>query len=141
MAIDVKDAATAASKFTARGAAAAGDYAAGVRGSGAKWERATAMAEDNYNAGIQEAIGRKAFLKGIAAAGGGKYETKAASTGARRYPEGIREAGGSYQEKVQPYLATIASLSLPPRRPKGDPANFARVQAVGEALRRKKVGG
>jgi hypothetical protein len=32
-------------------------------------------------------------------------------------------------------------LTLPPRRPKGDPANFQRSQMVADALRKKKVGG
>jgi hypothetical protein len=140
MAIEVKDPATAAHKFTTRGAAAAGDYAAGVRGAGQKWQQAAAAAEENYEAAVQDAITRRAFSRGVQAAGGAKYEQRATTTGARRFPEGIREAGPSYQEAVAPYFQTIASLTLPPRRPKGDPANYARVQAIGEALRRRKLG-
>ena len=141
MAIKVKDAGTAASKFVQRAAAAAGDYQAGVQGAGEDWARQTAASVDNYNAGIQEAITRGAFARGVQSAGAAKYSQKAATTGARRFPEGVREGGPAFQAGVQPYLATIAGLTLPPRRPKGDPANFARVQAIGEALRRRKVGG
>jgi len=141
MAIEVKDAATSAAKFTQRGQAAASDYAAGVRGAGQKWQQQTAASEENYEAGVTAAMGRHAFSRGVQAAGGGKFEQKASTTGARRFPEGIREAGPAFQEGVQPYLQTIAAITLPPRRPKGDPANFQRVQVVGEALRRKKVGG
>jgi len=141
MAIKVKDAATAATKFTQRAAAAAGDYQAGVQGAGEDWARNTAASEENYNAAVQESITRHAFARGVQAAGGAKFAQKAATTGARRFPEGVREGGPAFSAGVQPFLQTIAALTLPPRRPKGDPANFQRVQVVGEALRRRKVGG
>jgi hypothetical protein len=141
MAIKVKDAGTAASKFTQRAAAAAGDYQAGVQGAGEDWQRNTAASADNYAAAVQEAITRGAFQRGVQAAGGAKFASRAATTGARRFPEGVREGGPAFQAGVQPYLQTIAGLTLPPRRPKGDPANFQRVQVIGDALRRRKVGG
>ena len=141
MAIKVKDAATASKKFTQRGAAAAADYQAGVQAAGADWQTNTAASAENYAAGVQEAIGRGAFGKGVAKAGGAKYAGKASTVGARRFPEGVREAGPDFEAGVTPYLQTIAALTLPPRRPKGDPANFGRVQAIGEALRRRKLGG
>jgi hypothetical protein len=141
MAIKVKDAGTAASKFTQRAAAAAGDYQAGVQGAAEDWQRNTAASADNYAAAVQEAITRGAFQRGVQAAGGAKFASRAATTGARRFPEGVREGGPAFQAGVQPYLQTIAGLTLPPRRPKGDPANFQRVQVIGDALRRRKVGG
>lgn len=141
MAIKVKDVGTATSKFTSRAAAAAGDYQAGVQGAGEDWARNAAGAAENYNAAVQEAISRGAFARGVQKAGGAKFAQKAATIGARRFPEGVREAGPAFNEGVQPYLQTIAALTLPPRRPKGDPANFQRVQVIGEALRRRKVGG
>jgi len=141
MAIKVKDVATSSKKFTQRGAAAAADYQTGVQGAGQDWQTNTAGSAENYAAGVQEAIGRGAFAKGVAKAGGAKYAAKAGTIGARRFPEGVREAGPDFEAGVTPYLQTIAALTLPPRRPKGDPANFLRVQAVGEALRRRKLGG
>lgn len=141
MALKVKDPATAAAKFVSRGSAAGQDYAAGVKGAGASWQAGAAAAAGNYEAGVQEAIGRGAFQRGVQAAGGNKYEQRASTVGARRFPEGIREAGPAWEQNTAPYLQTLAGLTLPPRRPKGDPANFMRVQAVGEALRRRKVGG
>lgn len=141
MAIKVKDAATSARKFVTRAAAAATDYQTGVQAAGADWQAATSAAAENYNAGVQDAIGRGAFARGVAKTGGAKYATKAGTIGARRFPEGVREAGPDFEAGVTPYLQTIAAITLPPRRPKGDPANFARVQAIGEALRRRKLGG
>jgi hypothetical protein len=141
MAIKVKDAGSAAAKFTQRGAAAASDYTAGVQGAGEDWARNTAGSVENYNAAVQDAIARGAFARGVQQAGPTKFASRASTVGARRFPEGVREAGPAFQAGVAPYLQIIAALTLPPRRPKGDPANFARVQAVGDALRRRKVGG
>jgi len=141
MPIKVKDVSVATSKFTQRAAAAASDYQAGVQGAGEDWQRNTAASAENYNAAVQDAISRNAFARGVSAAGGAKFAQKASTTGARRFPEGVREGGPAFAAGVTPYLQTIAALTLPPRRPKGDPANFARVQAVGEALRRRKVAG
>jgi len=141
MAIKVKDAATAGSKFVQRAAAAAGDYQTGVQGAGEDWARNAAASEENYNAAIQESITRHAFARGVQTAGAAKYSQRAATTGARRFPEGVREGGPAFQAGVQPFLQAISALTLPPRRPKGDPANFQRVQVIGDALRRRKVGG
>jgi hypothetical protein len=140
MALKVRDAATAMKKFVARGQAAAGDYADGVRGAGQDWQAKTVAAAETYATGVTESIGRNAFARGVQDAGGARYEQKASTVGAQRFPQGIREAGGDWERGTAPYLGVLAGLTLPPRRPKGDPANYARVQAVGDALRRRKVG-
>lgn len=141
MALEVKDASAASRKFSQRGAAAGPDYLEGIRGAGQKWQRQTEGAAANYEAGVQEAIGRGAFAKGVSAAGAAKFEQRASSVGARRFPEGIREAGAAYEQGITPFLETLRGLTLEPRRPKGDPANWRRAEQVGLALRRKKVGG
>lgn len=140
MALKVKDAAAAAQKFVQRGQASGPDYARGVAGSGQAWAQNTAAAADTYNAGVQEAISRGAFQKGVQAAGPSRYEERASGVGAQRYPQGVASSGDRYSGAVQPYLQTLASLTLSPRRPKGDPANYQRSQQVGEALRRRKIG-
>ena len=141
MAIKVKDVASAGKKFVTRGAAAGADYAEGVRGAGADWQAATSAAAETYAAGVQDAISRNAFSRGVQQAGGGKYESRSTTVGARRFPEGIREAQPAWEQGTGPFLQVIAGLTLPPRRPKGDPSNYARVQAVGEALRKRKLAG
>lgn len=141
MAIKVKDAATAASKFVQRAQAAAPDYAKGVAGAGATWQAHSAAASDAWGAGVQSAVANGRFTKGINRVGGAKWETAASTKGAQRYPQGVAGAGPNWQANTGPYLDTIASLTLPPRRPKGDPGNFQRAQMVADALRKKKVGG
>jgi hypothetical protein len=139
MAIKIKSADVIANKFATRGAAAAGDYAQGVQNPRRDWQSSTASAEASYNQGVQDAIGRGSFKKGVNAAGNDKYQRKAAGVGAQRFAPGISAAKGDYQAGVQPYLDTIANLTLPPRQPKGSPANVARVSAVADALRAKKL--
>lgn len=141
MAIKVKDAATAAQKFVQRASAAAADYTKGVAASGDAWAANTAASADTYAAGVQDAIQRNAFGKGVMKAGPAKFVSRSTTLGAQRYPQGVNVAGPAWQDGTAPYLATLSSLNLPPRRPKGDPGNMARVQAVTDALRKKKLAG
>lgn len=136
----VKDAAQSAAKFKTRAMAAGADYAAGVKAAGGEWQANAAAAGENYASGVQAAIGRGAFAKGVQQAGSEKYTRNASGIGAQRYPQGVGNAEGDWARGVQPYLETLRNLTPPPRRPKGDPGNYARVQAVGEALRARKLG-
>lgn len=141
MAIKVKDAASSAAKFVSRAQTAAPEYVKGVQGAGQAWATNTAASADVWAQGVQAAVTNGRFSKGVNKAGPTKYETNAAGKGAQRYGPGVAAAGPSWQQNTQPYLDTIAGLTLPARRPKGDPGNFARSQAVADALRKKKVSG
>ena len=141
MALKVRSATDATKNFTDRGSAAGPNYAKGVAGAGGTWLSATEAANGTWKDGVSAAASRDAFAKGVAKAGPGKYQDKASNVGAQRYPDGIRKGAQYYQAGVQPYLDTLSNLTLPPRRPKGDPGNLARVSTVTQALRAKKVGG
>lgn len=139
MAVAVKDAATAAKKFVARAQAAGPDYTAGVTNAGAKWQANTKASSDSWGAGVQQAITSGRFGNSISATAANTFQTNAATKGAQRYPSGVAASGDTWAANTQPFLATIASLNLPARQPKGSPANYQRVQAVGDALRQKKL--
>lgn len=139
--IKVKDAAAAAAKFKTRAAAASPDYAAGVKDSGEAWKSGAAASAENYNAGVQAAIGRGAFAKGIQAAGSEKYVRNASGIGARRFSEGVANAEGDFAKGVTPYLDAMRNFTFAtPRRPKGDPSNWTRSQELGQRLRALKTG-
>lgn len=140
MPIRIKDAGALAKKFVQRASAAAGDYKDGVSAAGADWETNTKMAEDNFAAGVQQAITDKRFGKGVAAAGAAKFVNRASTLGAQRFPSGVAAAEQAWSQNTQPFLQTLGSLSLPPRGPKGDPRNMARSNAVAAALRAQAVG-
>jgi len=139
MAIQMKDVATIAAKFASRASAAAPEYKAGVDTTTADWAGLTTAAAPNYEAGVTEAIGRKAFQKGVTAAGTGKWKEKATGIGAMRYGQGVSGAAAAYATGFAKSAQILSSLTLPPRAPKGSPANIQRVQAVADALHRGKV--
>ncbi len=140
MVIKVKDAAASAAKFVARAQAASGDYAKGVQGAGDHWASAAAASKDSFAAGVQAAIQRDAFSKGIAKAGAAKYVARATTFGAQRYGPGVAGAQSAWQQGVAPYLAALATIDKPPKGPKGSPQNYAIVQAIGTKLRAIKLG-
>jgi|SRR5579864_346535 len=140
MALRVRSASDAAAKFAARGAAAAGDYKNGLVGSGNAWQANTSAASENYAAGVQGAITRGAFKKGVDTSGGGYFETRATTIGSQRYADGVRNGQQNYQDGVAKSLDVLSKLTLPPRGPKGDPRNQQRATDVAQALRAAKVG-
>lgn len=139
-AIRIKDVGSLSKKFVQRAQTAGGDYADGVKNSGGDWEANTKNAEDNYSAGVQQAITDKRFGKGVAAAGAGKWVQKATTLGAQRYPGGVAASEGDWAKGVAPHLQAMASMTLPARRPKGDPQNMQRAQAVAALNRQIKLG-
>jgi len=136
----IRDASTIGKKFVQRASAAGGDYKSGVEASGSDWQGNTAAAADNYAAGVQQAIGDGRFAAGVAKAGSAKFVQRASTLGAQRYPTGVAASEAEFVKGIGPVLSTLQSLSLPPRRPKGDPGNMERANAVARALRAQKVG-
>jgi hypothetical protein len=128
-----KDTGTLAKKFVTRATAAAPDYKAGVTGKGGEWEARTRESEQNYVAGVNDAISRGAFGKNVAGSGG-KYEANAATLGAQRFGPGVQNAEGAWARGVQPALDVLKSLTLPPKGPKRSPQNQQRSNAVQLAL-------
>lgn len=139
MAINVADVQTSATKFVQRAQAAAPDYQKGVQGAGASWQANSTAANDTYVAGVTAAANAGRYKNGVANKAS-KYETNASGKGAQRYPQGVAQAGPNWAAGFQPYASTMQSLTLPARRPKGDPSNYQISQAVGTALHAKKVG-
>jgi len=115
------------------------DYVQGIQNPRADWAIATSNAEGNYEQGIQDAISKKRFGKGVKRAGSQAQISGAIGKGKDRYAGGVSAAEAKYASRVQPFLDTIANLSLPPRGPKGDPRNLDRVAAIAKALRAKKL--
>lgn len=140
MAIRIKDTGSIARKFVQRASVAGPDYTAGVQSAGGDWETNTKASEENYKAGVTQAAADGRFGRGVAAAGAAKYVDRATKLGAQRYPQGVGAAEGDYARGVQPHLDMMKSLDLPPRRPKGDPANQQRAAIVAAANRKLKVG-
>lgn len=127
-------------KWTRKASAASQDYSQGIANPRTPWAAAATAAEANQAAGVQAAIQRKAYTKGIARAGDSKWSRKSQEVGPSRFSQGVQAGGQDYAAGVAPYLQVIESTPLPPKGPKGDPRNLQRVSAIANALRARKVG-
>lgn len=137
----VKAIGMAAAKWQ-RNAAMAGDsYTEGVRAPRTPQADAAAAANDTWKAGVQQAVTRDAFVKGVREAGTDKWQRMSIEKGVARYPQGVQVSQPVYQAKAAKFFDVIQSTTLPPKGPKGDPRNIERVRAMATALRNAKVGG
>lgn len=127
-------------KWKNRASAAAGDYKFGIENPLEDWATNASAAESAWEGGVQDAISRKAFSKGVKAAGTAKWQERALKKGVRRYPEGVAIAEDDYAKGFEPYYNALSRVTLPPRGPRGDPRNLERVRVIVETLRKVKTG-
>lgn len=122
-------------KWSRRSAVAGADYQAGVTNPRRDWAEAASAADANYRAGVTQAANAGRFASGVRSAGSDKWRKKALAVGPGRFAEGVNVAKPDWEAGFRPYHEVISSVSLPPRGPKGSPANLQRVNAVATALR------
>ena len=134
----IKDASAIAAKWGRVTPQRTEDFDSGVKNPRTDWAAATKAAEARFEEGVQKAISRKAFGKGVGKAGTAKWQQKTIEKGTRRWGEGVQLAEADYSAGFAPYVEVIKNTTLPPRYPKGDPRNIARVATMAKALRDKK---
>lgn len=137
-AIRIRDTATLAKKFVQRAGAASNEYTEGVKAAGQDWETGARNGADNYRIAVTQAANEGRFEKGIAAAGAAKFVAKASTLGPQRFQTGVSAAEGDWARGSQPYLDSLKSMELPPRRPRGQ--NADRANAVATRLHQMRVG-
>ncbi|MEM2174385.1 MAG: hypothetical protein ABIM21_00485 [candidate division WOR-3 bacterium] len=106
---------------------------------GEEWAARTKAAAPNYKAAVTAPDIDKRFIGGITKAGPEKYNRKIKDVGVARYGPGITAAKQDFQNEISWVLATIAATDLPERKPRGDPANYERVKAIGTALNKARI--
>lgn len=114
------------------------DYRFGVENPRKDWAASTAAAEGAYEGGVQAAIAKKRFGKGVKQAGTAKWAKGAIEKGTARWGPGVTIAEPNYASGFAPYRDAIAHAVLPPRYPRRDPRNLERVKAVVNALSKAK---
>jgi len=139
MAIKVKDTSAVAAKYVARAGVATKDYSDGVANAGGDWETGAKNGEQNFVQGVQDAIQRGAYGKGVSGSAS-KYVANATKLGATRYGPGVQNGAAAYQAGVQPFLDKLKSLTLPPKGPRRSPQNQARANMVALELGKLKTG-
>ena len=110
------------------------DYLKGVSAPRTAWDTAATAANPQYEAGVQAAITGKRFVAGVRNAGNAKWQRKAIELGPSRFATGTAAARPDFEKGFSPFRQVIESTTLPPRRPKGDPANIERVRTMAAAL-------
>lgn len=139
MAIKVKPIEASTTKWSENAGRAAEAFATEAEASADIWARNTAAASDTYGSAISAPGIKERFRRGVARAGAAKFARKIRDVGRDRFAPGVAAASVDYKTGVEPYFATLASLTLAARKPRGDPANYHRVEQVGKALNAKRL--
>ena len=136
----MKTASQSAQKFVERASAASGDYVSGAQTSTKDQAAAAIAGKANYVAGVQAAITAGRYEKGLQASGKAGWLKGVTEKGANRFAEGVASGSSKYATNSAKYDSARSAADSLPRGPKGSEANFARAKAVGQALRKQKIG-
>ena len=136
----MKSAQQSAQKFVDRAGAASGDYVSGAQATTKDQSAAAIAGKANWAAGIQAAIAGGRYEKGLSASGKSGWLKGVVEKGANRFAEGVATGMAKYATNSGKYDGARGAANSLPRGPRGSEQNFARAKAVGQALRRAKVG-
>lgn len=139
MVVRVKDLGSSAQRWSSRATGAAGDYATEAAAAGDRWQTNTGAAAATYFQAVSSAGVQDRFRRGVQRAGAAKYTRKIADVGQSRYSTGVQAATDDWRSGFEPFAQTISGLTLPPRRPRGDPGNIERVRVVSQALNARRL--
>lgn len=139
MAIKVKPVGEAATKWSDNASRAATEFATNAEAAASDWQSKTQAARDNYGMAISAPGIKDRFARGVVKAGAAKFARKIRDVAKDRFGPGVAAAQTDYTTGVEPFFSTIAALTLSARKPKGDPANYKRVEEVGKALNAKRI--
>jgi len=138
-AIKVKPIEASTTKWSENASRAAGEFAANAEAAADDWNKNTQAAADTFHQAISAPGMKERFRRGVARAGATKFARKIRDVGMNRFGPGVAAAVVDYKAGAEPYFATIASLTLSARKPRGDPANYRRVEEIGKALNAKRL--
>lgn len=141
MPIKVKDPGTVLKNWMDAGTSpqAQAKYKAGVQSPKQPQNASALAAATRWQQSVASTAALNRFTAGLRAAGDAGWQNGALNKGAAHFPDGIRGAGPKFQQNVTPFLAAIAGVTLPDKGIRGSTANYARVQAIGDALHALKL--
>jgi len=138
-AIKVKPIEASTVKWTENAGRAAAEFATNAEAAADDWARNTAAAAGTFKAAISAPNISERFRRGVTRAGAAKFARKIRDVAMDRFAPGVAAADVDYKTGVEPYMSTIAALTLSARKPRGDPANYKRVEEIGKALNAKRL--
>jgi len=114
-------------------------YESGVTDPLEDWEVQTVAAAAVFKAAVTAPDIGKRFAGGAKRVGTAKWKRKAIEVGVDRYGPGVLAAEADFKTGFEPFVSVIAATEIPERKPRGDPANYKRVEAIGTALFKKRL--
>jgi hypothetical protein len=139
MAIDTKNITESADAWADITPGRADKYSARSQLKATEWESGAIGGVPNWKLGVTAAGVDTRMMAGIRRAGAAKYSRKIRDVGGARFGAGVTAAKEDYRSRFEPFLRVIQGVTLGARRPRGDPANYLRMQAVGEALHKARL--
>lgn len=139
MAIKVKSIDASTTKWSENAGRAATEFAVNAEAAAEDWARMTAASSDNFGQAITAPGMKERFRRGVVKAGSAKFARKIREVGRDRFGPGVAAATMDYKAGAEPFFSTLAGITLSARKPRGDPANYNRVQEVGKALNAKRL--
>jgi hypothetical protein len=121
-------------KWQRRAAQASTDYDAGVSNPRRDWAQAANAANNSYRDAVTAAAQAGNYGRGVQRAGTPKWQNRAKVLGSARFGPGVAAATDDYSRGFAPYREAIAGAQLPARRPRRDPGNRQRINAVLDAV-------
>jgi len=137
--VKVKGIDASTTKWSENASRAATEFATNAEAAATEWAAKAAASDANYAQAISAPGIKNRFRSGIVKAGAAKFARKIRDVGMARFGPGVSAATDDYKAGAEPYFALIAGLTLTARKPKGDPANYNRVQEIGKALNAKRI--
>jgi len=116
----------------------AAQYETGVKNPIRDYAANAQAANDAWKAGVNGAVARDGFKRGVAKAGTAKWQDRSIKLGTARYGPGVQAAQSDYEMGFAPFREAIAGVVLPPRGPRRSPQNLQRVNAMVTALSMRK---
>lgn len=139
MAIETKSIQESQAKWGLVTPGRAAEYSARAQAAGQKWESGAIGAVPIMLQALSAANMAARVAQGLRRAGAGKFSRKIRTVGEMRFGPGIAAAVADYGERFAPFLQIIQGVTLPGRGPRGDPRNYQRSTAVGDALYRARI--
>lgn len=115
-------------------------YEEGIKDPSKDWKTAAVDGQGAYEAAMRDPQVLKLRKTKIEAVGSEKWQRKSIAVGPSRYREGVPAAEADYNAGFAPFHSVLSAVTLPEKGARGDPKNYARVKAIGDALHKKRMG-
>lgn len=102
------------------------------------WEANTITAKGTYKAAVADPKISDRFAGGVKGKAD-KFKRKVEDVGVARFGPGVTAAEADMASGFTPYVEELAKITVPDRKPRGDPSNYDIVKKIGDPLHKKRL--